>query len=340
MSSQERGKRPNEASPLSLLVDIADSRKSAPGGMRNGAMFASGKKPEESFGQTSRTDRARNMQAAVRAEEAFRDQRSSLFSLLGGSGFTDPSLLRQQAAALEAAAEIDFRAGIAAQLHQAAQNQNQDLMLARAIAQQNQQQATQNPDFMLARATAQQQLGFGGETGAAQQDDHASSLAFATEMGIRAGIAAQLRQAAQNQNHDLLLARAIAQQNQNQQQLGFGGLGMDRIQELQQAQQLEELQRHQLLISAFTGQSQLNRQQLQDSWALQKTPDVASHRTLMSADALPTSLAKASTSKKSKKPPGSVVVPCRARGMPVDHNFKVRPSENASCHTHDKCFFC
>jgi hypothetical protein len=26
-----------------------------------------------------------------------------------------------------------------------------------------------------------------------------------------------------------------------------------------------------------------------------------------------------------EKAPGSVIVPCRARGMPMDHNFKVRP---------------
>ena len=290
-------------------------------------------------GQTSLTEQARNMQAALLAEEAFRDQRSRLRSLLGGTGFTHPSLLRQQAAALEAASEMDFRAGIAAQLRLAAQNQNQDLIFARAIAQQNQQQATQNPDFMLARALAQQQLGFGGEAGAATQDDPASALAFATEMDIRAGIAAQLRQAAQNQNQDLLLARAIAQQHQNQPQLGFGGLGMDRLQELQQAQQLEELQRRQLLMSAVSGQSQLNRQQLQDSCMRQRKRNVASHQASMSADALLTSHAKASTSKKVKKPPGSVIVPCRARGMPVDHNFKVRHSENASCDAHDKCFF-
>ena len=25
-----------------------------------------------------------------------------------------------------------------------------------------------------------------------------------------------------------------------------------------------------------------------------------------------------------EKTPGSVIVPCRARGMPMDHNFKVR----------------
>jgi hypothetical protein len=25
-----------------------------------------------------------------------------------------------------------------------------------------------------------------------------------------------------------------------------------------------------------------------------------------------------------QKTPGSVIVPCRARGMPMDHNFKVR----------------
>jgi hypothetical protein len=307
-------------------------------------MFANGKKPEESYEHTSRSDQARNIQDIVRAEEAFRQKRS-LLSLLGGAGLTDPAFLQQQAVAQDAAAhqqeqsaalafasERDMRAGLAAQLRQAAQGQNQNLMLARALAQQQQQQHQQQPmqnqyqDLLLARAFAQQQqqqqqqnqLGFGGE-----QEEQAA-LALASEMDMRSSLAAQLRQAAaQNQNQDLLLARALVQQ----QQLGFGGFGMDRLQDLHQAQQLEELQRRQLVMSSITGQSQLSRQQLHDTWSLQSRPG-AFQRAPTAVDGLSTSHGNdvLDKSKKFQKPPGSVVVPCRARGMPVDHNFKVSRS--------------
>jgi hypothetical protein len=77
-------------------------------------------------------------------------------------------------------------------------------------------------------------------------------------------------------------------------------------------------------MSSITGQSQLSRQQLQDAWSLQSRPD-AFHRAPTAADGLSTSHGNDSLDKgkKFQKPPGSVVVPCRARGMPVDHNFKV-----------------
>jgi hypothetical protein len=326
MSSQEHGRRPNEVSHLSLLIDVADSRKEAVTGTSN---------RDE---QTSPSDQAKKIKDdAVSGEEAF-GQKRSLLSLLGGAGLIDPALLQQQAVAQESAAyqeeqaaayafasERDMRAGLAAQLRLANQGQSQSLMLARALAQQNEQQPTQNQyqDLLLARsmrAFAQQQhqqLGF------RRTQEEQAALALAAEMDRRSSLAAQLRQAAaQNQNQELLLARALTQQ-----QLGIGRFGMDRLQDLHQAQQLEELQRRHLLMPSVARRSQFSQQQLQDVLSLQSRSD-AFQRAPAAADGHSTSHGNdlVDKGKKFQKPPGSVVVPCRARGMPVDHNFKVSRS--------------
>ena len=50
----------------------------------------------------------------------------------------------------------------------------------------------------------------------------------------------------------------------------------------------------------------------------------APHNTTYDNNARPSSSGGAHPNESFKKVPGSVLVPCRARGMPMDHNFKVR----------------
>jgi len=168
----------------------------------------------------------------------------------------------------------------------------------------------------------QQQAAFAA---AAQQQ--VAALALATD--IRAAVAAaQLQQAANIQNHDLLIARAAAL---NQQQLGLAGLAGGLSKE-----QLEELQRQQHLIAMaapgqLTSSALAARQQIQDA---QMPPGQTNQDTILNRAGLhrapmgvPSSSSIAGSTSTGlmsiQKPPGSVVVPCRARGMPMDHNFKV-----------------
>lgn len=174
---------------------------------------------------------------------------------------------------------------------------------------------------------------------AAQQQQQAAALALASD--IRSAVAAaQLRQAAQLQNQDLLLARAAAMQQQ------LGGLGGVDVQQELELQRLEELERRQLLAAAAAGapigalaarqqlelqeaqlrQEQIDRQ-LQQAAAGDSILDRAGMRPPAPDPSAPTCRVVPSSDQATKdtfqKTPGSVVVPCRARGMPMDHNFKV-----------------
>lgn len=177
---------------------------------------------------------------------------------------------------------------------------------------------------------------------AAAAQQHVAALTRAND--FRAAVAAaQLQQfAAQIQNQDMLFASAAAL---TQQQLGLTGLA-EGVQN--QKQQLEALQRQQqqlLLMSAAAAaaaatpapKSQLTssalaaRQQIQDA---QLPPGQTNQDTILNRAGLhraPTGLTSSSSvagststgTVSTQRPAGSVIVPCRARGMPMDHNFKV-----------------
>lgn len=173
---------------------------------------------------------------------------------------------------------------------------------------------------------------------AAQQQQQAAALALASD--IRTAVAAaQLRQAAQLQNQDFLLARTAALQQLGLGGGGAGGAGMEHLHQELELHRLEEYERRQLLAAAASGapigalaarqqlelqeaqirQEQLDRQLSQgndsmlDRAGLRAPSDGAGGRNAS---------AEGGSKDSFQKTPGSVVVPCRARGMPMDHNFK------------------
>mmetsp|Transcript_31413 Transcript_31413/g.34777 ORF Transcript_31413/g.34777 Transcript_31413/m.34777 type:complete len:620 (+) Transcript_31413:70-1929(+) len=170
---------------------------------------------------------------------------------------------------------------------------------------------------------------------AAQQQQQAAALALASD--IRTAVAAaQLRQAAQLQNQDLLLARTAALQ-----QLGAlgGGGNMDQIHQELELQRLEELERRQLLAAATGGapmgalaarqqlelqEAQIRQEQLDRQLSSQSESllDRAGLRAPADSGINRNSNEEVNSKESFQKTPGSVVVPCRARGMPMDHNFK------------------
>ena len=190
---------------------------------------------------------------------------------------------------------------------------------------------------------------------AAQQQQQAAALALASD--IRTAVAAaQLRQAAQFQNHDFLMARAAMHQQQQQQQhqhlgLGGGGVGggngLDPLQQELELQRLEEIERRQLMAAAAAGgpgglgvlaarqqleqlqeaqfrEEHLNRHLHQGGETAEAMLQRVGLRGASTADSVISGRGNGESSKDTfQKTPGSVVVPCRARGMPMDHNFKV-----------------
>eukprot|EP00545_Synedropsis_sp_CCMP1620_P013422 CAMPEP_0119005676 /NCGR_PEP_ID=MMETSP1176-20130426/1861_1 /TAXON_ID=265551 /ORGANISM="Synedropsis recta cf, Strain CCMP1620" /LENGTH=573 /DNA_ID=CAMNT_0006957513 /DNA_START=29 /DNA_END=1750 /DNA_ORIENTATION=- len=171
---------------------------------------------------------------------------------------------------------------------------------------------------------------------AAQQQQQAAALALASD--IRTAVAAaQLRQHAQFQNQDLMLAR-----NATLQQLGLGGGGggVEQLQQELELHRLEEMERRQLMAAAAAGgpMGNLNARQqleLQEAQIRQEQYDRqmgggGGGESLLDRAGLRAPMdnggrgpANDAGSKDSfQKTAGSVVVPCRARGMPMDHNFK------------------
>jgi hypothetical protein len=284
----------SEASPLSLLVHAADAQHQRPPGGQNtqrkpeaGSVGASEQEAQARFEQGNFEEQMRQA-ASARAEGAFQQHHALLAQLraggLGGlGGFGGP--------------DGDIYG-----------NQNATLL-------------------------------------AAQQQQQAAALALASD--IRSAVAAaQLRQAAQFQNHDFLLARAAAMQ----QQMGLGGgggggNGLDPLQHELELQRLEELERRQLMaaaggpggLGALAARQQLeqlqeaqfreehmNRQLQQGGESAESMLQRAGLRGAGAADSVPSGRGNGESSKDTfQKTPGSVVVPCRARGMPMDHNFKV-----------------
>lgn len=165
-----------------------------------------------------------------------------------------------------------------------------------------------------------------------QQQQQAAALALASD--IRTAVAAaQLRQAAQFQNHDFLLARTAALQ-----QLGaLGGGGFEQLQQELEFHKLEEMERRQLLAAAAGGAPMAalaaRQQELQEAHMRQEQLDrqlgVGGAESMMERVRAQSeersnraALGDGGVKDSFQKTPGSVVVPCRARGMPMDHNFK------------------
>jgi hypothetical protein len=123
---------------------------------------------------------------------------------------------------------------------------------------------------------------------------------------------------------------------------GAGGGGMDRLQQLEMGR-LEELERRRQQLAALANfsqgrlglqqqqpdapPSQLNLQlQLPSGGGEQLgqdngKSDVTSEKEARAEPSVATSAEKSKDDL--RKTPGTVIVPCRARGMPMDHNFKV-----------------
>jgi hypothetical protein len=181
----------------------------------------------------------------------------------------------------------------------------------------------------------QQQAAFAA---AAQQQ----VAAFALAAEIRAAVAtAQLQQAKQIQNQDVLIARAAAlsQNHLNLAGIGHqqlllaslaGGLSNDQVQQLQEYQK-QMLSLASAMISApasqLTSSALAARQQLQDA---QMAPGQTNQDKILDRAGLHrapvhsgSSVAGSTGTVSTQIPKGSSIVSCRARGMPMDHNFKV-----------------
>jgi len=111
---------------------------------------------------------------------------------------------------------------------------------------------------------------------------------------------------------------------------GYGGGGGGLASELEGLQRLEELQRRQRLLAATSADnprgSSLERTLAgmgQEGTAGSPNRPMAH----MKPDGAAVGMDGVSGTLKDdlEKTPGSVIVPCRARGMPMDHNFKVCP---------------
>lgn len=161
--------------------------------------------------------------------------------------------------------------------------QRASALRAEALMQQQQQQAHQRQNHL------------GAALAALQQQQQLNSLAALSgpEQEALLGRAAALR--------ELGLAGGAS----------LPGAGMDRLQQLELSR-LEEFERRRQQLAALTSSTSetLN----QDS--LKSEPGIAAEE----KPAAVTSSEK--TPEELRKTPGTVIVPCRARGMPMDHNFK------------------
>lgn len=169
-------------------------------------------------------------------------------------------------------------------------------------------------EALMAQQQRQRGLGAGLSVAALQQQQHL--LHQQQQLSALAGMSPSLG-ALGSQEQEAILARAAALR-----ELGIGGIpgglhgagGMDRLQQLELGR-LEELERRRKQIAALTGLGGGASSELGVESAKSGASDIAI------ADK-----AKEMFRKKQedlRKTPGTVIVPCRARGMPMDHNFKV-----------------
>ena len=170
-----------------------------------------------------------------------------------------------------------------------------------------------------------------------QQRQHQLSAALAafqqqqlSSLGLNPNLAA-LMEARGAQEQEAILGRAAALR-----ELGIGGAGaasgaglsaaggMDRLQQLELGR-LEELERRRQQLAALANLSGGGRPSEPPPGSEQLGQDsVKSSEAQAPKEARRDSNASAEKSKDDlRKTPGTVIVPCRARGMPMDHNFKV-----------------
>jgi hypothetical protein len=202
---------------------------------------------------------------------------------------------------------------------------------AEALMQQQQQQRQQQLGYALAALQQQQS--------ALQQQQQLSSYS-GLGGGNLGGLGAQEQEA--------LLARVTALR-----ELGMsggpapsgygGGGGMERLQQMELGR-LEELEKRRQQLTALanlSGGGAGGARQAELQAAAELSQD--SVRSASSDADRIASMASASAAEKSKedlrKTPGTVIVPCRARGMPMDHNFKVCLSHVALYHIFHIFFF-
>jgi hypothetical protein len=194
--------------------------------------------------------------------------------------------------------------------------QRASALRAEALMQQQQQQHQQR-QHQLSSALA-----------AFQQQQQMSSL------GLNPNIAA-LMEARGAQEQEALLHRAAALR-----ELGIGGGGgvgglqggglqggggMERLQQLEMGR-LEELERRRQQLAALANLSNSGRGSSEPPQGQEQLGHDSNHSSPL-PDKKTRRDSTASTEKAKddlRKTPGTVIVPCRARGMPMDHNFKVR----------------
>ena len=187
--------------------------------------------------------------------------------------------------------------------------QRASALRAEALMQQQQQQHQQR-QHQLSAALA-----------AFQQQQQFSSL------GLNPNIAA-LMEARGAQEQEALLGRAAALR-----ELGIGGAGgsagmnaggMDRLQQLELGR-LEELERRRQQLAALANLSGSGRGPSETTQGEPLAQDSGKSEPVPEKEVSRESGPNAEKSKDDlrKKSPGTVIVPCRARGMPMDHNFKV-----------------
>jgi hypothetical protein len=208
--------------------------------------------------------------------------------------------------ALSAVQRLGFGGGDAATLEEQIL-QRASALRAEAFLQQQQQQHQQQ--------TQQRHHHLGAALAALQQQQLSAMAMNPSHLN---GLSAQ--------EQEILLGRAAALR-----ELGVGatGIGMERLQQLELGR-LEELERRRQQLAALTGFAGAPappRPAEVASTAEKVEESVKSESRTASKVALAASAAtSAQDSQRMKedlrKTPGTVIVPCRARGMPMDHNFK------------------
>jgi len=182
--------------------------------------------------------------------------------------------------------------------------QRASALRAEALMQQHQQQAHQRQHL-------------GAALAALQQQQQLSSLAGLNPAHL-AALSAQEQEA--------LLGRAAALR-----ELGIAGgpgaalsgVGMDRLQQLELGR-LEELERRRQQLAALAGFSVASgvRPNEVTSAPEQMNQDSVRGDSARAVEKKPATTAAEKNKEDLRKTPGTVIVPCRARGMPMDHNFK------------------
>ena len=330
-NSQQPQGLPGQApgsSPLSLLVNAADSSN----GGRGPAVAAAAAAPGGGGGSGG------SFQDRALAESVLRR------GLAGeGVGPLHEELMRQkQAESLRQAAALHAQqsnqgAGLLQQLNESQQLSQQlsqhlsqsDIRSALAGAQLRQAPQLSNADIMaLARSGALPGLGgllgsgLGGLGGgpAAGFDQRLGDLELQSleELERRQRLLAQMPGAsqfmAQAQAQAQAQAHAQAQQQQQQQQQAQAQASEATRQEIEAAS----------TTSASVSSAPGSANNAQNSSAMMGMVRPNFPPEAASAGPRPQPPAAGADKKDQRRDPGSVVVPCRARGMPMDHNFKVR----------------